>query len=214
MQHSYKVELLGGFADPSKDIMKGNQSDALSIRRVVAIHNDEESIYIALKDSRVVKLIDYEDGNKTLLLSLYNNFPESWNRNEINEGFIELSYSIMYDNNKIDYGKANRFGWEVNAEPVIRNSWFRSKPSSDSYLSIDNPNIMLLTVRSKDDDYEMRLLNVNPENEESGIITSDLFIKNMYTVSPDMTEKIETDNEIKVSLKPNELRMILIRNPK
>ncbi|MCH7724225.1 MAG: hypothetical protein IIC76_12965 [Bacteroidetes bacterium] len=211
---NYKLELLGGFADPTQDIMIGNQSDAFSIRRVVAVYNDNESIYFALKDSRVVKFIGSEDENKTLLLSLINNFPENWNRNEINEGVLELSYSIMYDNTTVNYSKASRFGWEVNTDPVIRNSWFRSKPASGSYLNIDNPNIMLLTVRSEDGDYQLQLVNVNPETEESCRIKSDFLIKNMYTVSSDMINNEEYDNEIFVSLKPNELKTILIRDPK
>ena len=113
---------------------------------------NNESIYIALKDSRVVKLIGPENGNKTLLLSLINNFPENWNRNEINEGILELSYSIMYDSSTVNYSKANRFGWEINTDPVIRNSWFRSKPASGSYLTIDNPNIIPTNdvIRAKD----------------------------------------------------------------
>ena len=211
---NYKLELLGGFADPTQDIMIGNQSDAFSIRRVIAVYNDNESIYIALKDSRVVKFISSEDENKTLLLSLINNFPENWNRNEVNEGVLELSYSIMYDNTTVNYSKASRFGWEVNTDPVIRNSWFRSKPASGSYLNIDNPNIMLLTVRSEDGDYQLQLVNVNPETEESCRIKSDFLIKNMYTVSSDMINNEEYDNEIFVSLKPNELKTILIRDPK
>ncbi|MGB5895280.1 MAG: hypothetical protein WBG58_13975, partial [Ignavibacteriaceae bacterium] len=209
----YKMELLGGFADPSQDIMDGNQSDAFSIRRVVAVYNDIESIYIALKDSRVVKLIGSEDENKTLLLSLFNNFPQDWNRNEINEGVLELSYSIMYDKATLNYSKANRFGWEVNTDPVIRNSWFRSKPASGSYLNIDNPNIMLLTVRSKNGDYQLQLANVNPETEESCTIKSDFFIKNVYTVTEETANKKESSNSMAVSLKPNELRTILIRDP-
>jgi Glycosyl hydrolases family 38 N-terminal domain len=211
---NYKVEILGGFADPSKDIMRGNQSDAFSIRRVVAIYNDMESFYIALKDSRVVKFIRSEDGHKTLLISIYNNFPESWNRNEINEGYFDISYSIMHDDNTIDYSLANRFGWEVNTEPVIRNSWFKSEPTSESYLSIDNPNIMLLTVKNTHDSYQLQLLNVNPVYEESCTIKSDLFIKNMYTVSSDIVNKKQYNNEIFVSLKPNELRSIIFKNPK
>ena len=211
---NYKVELLGGFADPKKDIMKGNQSDAFSIRRVVAIYNDKESIYIALKDSRVVKLIDDEDGNKTLLLSLINNFPENWNRNEVNEGILELSYSIMYDSSTINYSKASRFGWEINTDPVIRNSWFRSSPASGSYLNIDNSNIMLLTIKSGNGDYQMQLTNVNPENEESCIIKSDFFLKNVYTNTTDMANKKESSNSILVKLKPNELKTILIKDPK
>lgn len=213
-QQNYKVELLGGFADPSQDIMAGNQSDAFSIRRVIANYNDKESIYIALKDSRIVKLIEDEKGNKTLLVSLINNFPESWNRNEVNDGILELSYSIMYDPYTINYGKASRFGWEINTDPVIRNSWFRSSPAHGSYLSIDNPNIMLLTIKSGNGDYQMQLTNVNPENEESCIIKSDFFLKNVYTNTTDMANKKESSNSILVNLKPNELRTILIRDPK
>ena len=213
-QRNYKLELLGGFADPSKDIMRGNQSDAFSIRRVVAIYNDMESIYIALRDSRIVKIISSDDGGKTLLLSLYNNFPESWNRNEINKGYFEISYSLMYDDNTIDYSQANRFGWEVNTETVLRNSWFKSEPTSASYLSIDNPNIMLLTLRNTDDSYLLELLNVNPVHEESCTIKSDLFIKNMYNVSSDMVIKNKFDNEITVSVRPNELKSLIFRNPK
>jgi hypothetical protein len=211
---NYKVELLGGFADPSQDIMEGNQSDAFSIRRVVAVHSDDESIYIALKDSRVVKLIGSEDGDKTLLLSLFNNFPEDWNRNELNEGVLELSYSIMYDNTALNYSKATRFGWEVNTDPVIRNSWFRSMPATESYLNIDNPNIILLTIKSKNDDYQLQLANVSPKIEESCNIKSDFFIKNVYTVTTDMVNKKETNNTIFLSFKPNELKTIIVKDPK
>ena len=73
---------------------------------------------------------------------------------------------------------------------------------------------MLLTVRSEDGDYQLQLVNVNPETEESCRIKSDFLIKNMYTVSSDMINNEEYDNEIFVSLKPNELKMILIRDPK
>jgi len=120
----------------------------------------------------------------------------------------------MYDSNTINYGKASRFGWEINTDPVIRNSWFRTNPASGSFLSIDNANIMLLTIKGGNGDYQLQLANVNPENEESCIIKSDFFIKNAYTIITDMANKKVSSNSILVNLKPNELKTILIKDPK
>ena len=203
---NYKVELLGGFINPSTDVLPGIRSDAFSIRRVVSVYNNNESIYVALKDSRVIKLLqDKVTGKKNLFLNLINNFPENWNRNEVNKGELEFSYAIRYDDSKFNYAEASRFGWAFNTEPVIRNTWLKSQPSNNTFLSIDNPNIILLTIRNKHNRYELHLLNVNRDKSESCIVESSLFKK--YK-SSDVKEK--NPKKMSITLKPNEVKTVFV----
>ena len=206
-QSNYKVELLAGFINPDSDVLPGISSDAFSIRRVVSAYNENESIYVALKDSRVIKLLqDKKTGKKNLFLNLINNFPENWNRNEINEGELEFSYAIKYNNSKFNYAKASEFGRSFNTEPVIRNTWLRSQPASDTFLNIDNPNIILLTIRNNDNRYELDLLNVNNDSSESCSIESSLFDK--YQDSKTTEENFQ---KITVTLKPNEVKTVIVQ---
>ena len=203
----YKIELLGGFINPDTDVLPGISSDAFSIRRVVAVYNENESVYIALKDSRVIKLLqDKVTGNRNLFLNLINNFPDNWNRNEVNEGELEFSYAIRYDDTKFNYAEASRFGWSFNTDPVIRNTWLKSQPSNNSFLSIDNPNIILLTIRNRDDKYELHLLNVNRDKPESCTIESSLF-ENFNNPN----SKEENQKKIDVTLKPNEVKTVFVQ---
>jgi len=212
-----KIEILGGFVDPEKDKLPGSSDDGFSIRRTAAIYNDEQTISLSSLDSRVFKLREDESGTgKVLIINPINNFPLDWNRHEKNEGKITFRFSFTSQPGKFSAPAVSRFGWELNTPSVVRKSWYRSEPSSESYLNIDNENIILNTILPSpgDNSFCLRLMNLNPDKKEAGVITSILF-KNMEafyaTYLGESIKPAEVENDsLKVELNPNEIATIQI----
>ncbi len=210
-----KPEIIGGFLDPEKDKMPGTNKDGFSIRRSVALYNNSQSVSWTSLDARVIRLRDYNN-KKVLISSLVNNFPKNWNRYEENEGKINFRYSFTNQKEKFNPTFTSQFGWDINTPPIIRRSWYRTEPTSQSYFNIDNPNLNLLTIipSEKKDFFLLRIQNMNPYDNDSGNISSE-FIKNSsassvtYLGDEEKELKVSGDS-VKVDLRPNEIATIKI----
>ena len=208
-------EIIGGFINPEKDKFPGTTKEGFSIRRSVALFNNNQSISWTSLDARVIRLRDINN-QKVLISSLVNNFPKNWNRYEENSGKIVFRYSFTNQNEKFNPTFTSQFGWEINTPPISRRSWYRTEPTEQSYFKIDNQNLNLLTViASADKDYFlMRIQNMNPYNNESGNISSE-FMKNGSAASVNYLEDEEkklklNGDSVKVDLRPNEIATIKI----
>jgi hypothetical protein len=212
-----ELEILGGFIAP-RDRFPGSSEDGFSIRRIAAIFNGEHTISLASLDSRVIKLRTEEDGTKKVLISNpVNNFPLNWNRHEKNEGKITFRYSFISQPGKFSTPASSRFGWELCTPPVVRKSWYRSQPTKESYLSIDNQNIILNTIvpSPEDNSFSLRLMNLNADKKEAGKITSYLFKNGEASYTTYLGESKKSamieNNSLKVELNPNEIVTIKIK---
>ncbi len=115
-----------------------------------------------------------------------------------------------------DPAKTSMFGYELNEPLRVRKSWFRALPSSEEYLSIENPNVILLNLKSTKEGIVLRLLNSDSENNETAKIKSKLFT-NFNAEAIDLlgnkTQNVEViENIITLSLKPGEFSDILIKS--
>ena len=215
--HSNRVELLGGFANPQKDILPGVDTSAFSIRRSVAQFNNENSVSWTCVDNRVIRLRKIKGDNKGVLISnVVNDFPKNWNRNEVNKGKLLLRFSFTEQPGSFNPSFTSRFGWDLNTQPVVRKSWYRSKPQQGSYINISNQNILLLNMISvpEENSVLLRLQNVNNQKNESANISSTLFRKHKILLSDffgNNTKEVNLKNDsFKISLNPNEVSTIKI----
>ena len=210
-----RPEIIGGFIDPEKDKLPGTTKEGFSIRRSVALYNNNQSISWTSLDARVIRLRDHNN-QKVLISSLVNNFPKNWNRYEENAGEIVFRYSFTNQKEKFNPTFTSRFGWEINTPLIVRKSWYRTEPIEQSYFKIDNPDLNLLTVipSEKNDFFLLRVQNMNPYNDASGNISSE-FIKNNTAMSVtylgEETKKLKVNGDsVKVDLRPNEIATIKI----
>ncbi len=216
--HKNIVELLGGFAEPSKDILPGVDTAAFSIRRSAAQFNDTQTISWSAVDNRVIRIRNIKgDSSGVLIPNIVNNFPKDWNRNEVNNEELTLRFSFTNQKGKFNPSFTSRFGWEENTIPIVRKSWYKSKPAEKSFLKISNENILLLNIvsQSKEDAMLLRLQNVNNTKSESAEITSDLFSAAKAAVSNyfggDDSSLTLVNNSFKIKLKPNQVITVKLK---
>ncbi|MEO8399686.1 MAG: glycosyl hydrolase-related protein, partial [Ignavibacteriaceae bacterium] len=207
------VEILGGYLDTEKDLLPGKTGDAFSIRQSAAIYNENNSISWASRDNRVIRIRETLNKNKLIIANPINNFPIDWNRNEENaEKTMTFNFSFTNQSKTFDSNFTSEFGWEFNTAPVLRKSWYKKEPPAKSYLTIDNSNIILLTIKpDKDENYLlMRLMNTNPNEKIESKITSQFFDGDEAYSMNFLDEQIENmkvnEGSINVELNPNEIK--------
>ena len=131
-------------------------------------------------------------------------------------GRIDFRYAFSSAKGSFNPGKTSMFGYELSTPLQVRKSWFRSSPSSDEYLSIENPNVILLNLKSSEQGTIIRLLNSDSENNQTTIIKSKLFVDFSATAIDLLGNKIQDlqvrENEITLNLKPGEFSDILIKS--
>ncbi len=215
--HKNVVEILGGFANPEKDILPGVDKNAFSIRRTAAQYNNSHSISWASVDNRVIELNKNEGDTSGILISnILNNFPKDWNRNEVKKGMLLLRFSFTNQKGSFDPAFTSKFGWEVNTPLIVRRSWYRSKPSSGSFLSIDNNNVQLLNMISLPGSNAvlLRLKNVNNSKSETAEIKSSLFKNENFYYCDYFGDKLQPAknklNNFKIKFNPNQIITVRI----
>ncbi len=214
----YQIEIIGGFINPDENLFPGKNHDAFSIRNSIAIYNEEESISFTSVDSRVIRLQkNNSNPNGILIVNLINNFPKNWNRRDKKEGKLELRFSFTHQNKSFEPSFTNKFSSELNTPLMTRRSWYKSAPTKDSFINIENYNINLLTMKSLEleNSYLIRLKNINPfENVETEIFSklfdNVLVYKTNYFGEKEEEIKIN-HNSIKIKIKPNEIFTIKIK---
>jgi alpha-mannosidase len=213
------VEIIGGYLNPEKDKLPGTDGDGFSIRRGVALFNDEQTISWTSMDARVIRLRENENGGKVLISNIVNNFPEAWNRYEENDQKLLFRYSFTNQAGSFNPAFTSGFGWELNTPAIVSKSWYRSEPASKSYLEIDNENIILLSLFWNDEEsFMLRLMNSNPFETSEAKISSEFFnnLKAVHTnyLGNEVEPLTIEENSFSVTIGPNEIRTIKIFNHK
>jgi alpha-mannosidase len=213
------VEIIGGYLNPEKDKLPGTDGDGFSIRRGVALFNDEQTISWTSMDARVIRLRENENGGKVLISNIVNNFPEAWNRYEENDQKLLFRYSFTNQAGSFNPAFTSGFGWELNTPAIVSKSWYRSEPASKSYLEIDNENIILLSLFWNDEEsFMLRLMNSNPFETSEAKISSEFFnnLKAVHTnyLGNEVEPLTIEENSFSVTIGPNEIRTIKIYNQK
>ncbi len=204
-----KLETLGGFMDPTKDVLPGIKREGFSLRRSAVIYNDKESIVWSTADARIIKLAkDSVTGEPVIISNPLNNFPTNWNRNEANDGLLEVKYSIAYFPKTYD-AEMVRQGWDLNTPALWRKSWYKLKPGTESFVQIENPKIVLLTLKDEDDSIAFRLINSDNESTQKTNVSSKL-VKALQCSIKDLSGNpirvVQCDGQnFQVSLKPGEV---------
>lgn len=209
-----RSEILGGYIDQQKDRLPGIDHDGVSLRRSAAIFNSNQVINWAAKDARVIRIRDDETGNKVIISNIVNNFPDAWNRHEDNSGKIKFLYAFSSSTGAFNPAATSKLGYELNTPVQIRKSWFRAAPPSEEFLTIDNPNISLLNLKSSDEKTILRLINHDSQNNQSAVINSRMFAgyeANVIDLIGNNIQSLEIkDQRVSVTLKPGEYMDILL----
>lgn len=214
-----RVEIIGGYLNPDKDRFPGINHDAFSIRRSVAIYNDNNCVNWATADSRVINI--RKDGDNTCLISnIVNNFPKNWNRNQDNSGKMISRYSLNFQDDGFNPAFTSRSGWEFWTEAIAFHTWLNINDTEKSYFSCDNENIIILTIKPSDDynKWCIDLINVNPNKTEKAAIKSEFFTGQHAYYANIMWKKEKSiairKNSFNVMLKPNEIITVMIEKEK
>ena len=151
-----------------------------------------------------------------IISNLVNNFPNDWNRHEDLTGKIDFNYAFSSSSGGFDPAKTSMFGYELNTPLQVRKSWYRAIPASDEYLTIDNQNIILLNLKSVEQGFIIRLLNVDSQNDHTAKIKSKLITGNQahkINLLGQLNKSIKIDDGVlEVSLKAGEFSDILINS--
>lgn len=216
--HNNVIEILGGFADPLKDMLPGVDRNAFSIRRSVVQYNQSHTVYWAAVDNRVIRFRKITaDTSGVLISNVVNNFPKDWNRNEVNKGTLLLRFSFTDQAGTFNPEFTSKFGWDVNTSLLVRRSWYRSNPSSGSYIAIDNGNIQLLDMipHPSAGSVLLRLKNVNNLKKEKADVSSSLFKGGEAFVSDYFGHEHNAVNgsadNFKIELNPNEVLTVTVK---
>ena len=209
-------EIIGGFLDIEKGRLAGANNDAVSLRRSVAVFNDKESIIWSSADARIARIRkDAKTGAPIIISTPVNNFPKEWNRNEDNTGKVEFRYSFKYEPRSFNAADAAQFGCELCTPAQPRRSYYRSQPSTDEYLTIDNKNILLLNLKKTADGFIARLVNVDNYSGQDAVVKSKLFNTNKAEII-DLGGAVQSavninDNSAVLKFKPAEIIDLLVR---
>jgi len=215
------IENLGGFLNPEKDCMPGKSQSNYSIRRTVALSDRKTTVTWAALDSRVIKINKNDtDVQPALYSNFINNFPLSWNRNQITEGHLKTRFAITARSGQFDPGFTARFGWEVATPAVVMRAPLKRYEPQNGFLTIDRPEVLLISMRSnyQKDELILNLLNVDPQNAVTARVASELFKdKSAFraNVLGQCLQPVQTQGgTISVTIGPNELLPIILTNEK
>jgi alpha-mannosidase len=210
-----KSEILGGFIEQDKDRLPGIVHDGISLRRSASIFNDKENIIWSTADARIIRIRKDETTNNQVIISnLVTNFPNDWNRHEDLTGKVDFRYAFTSGNGSFDPAKTSMLGYGLNSPLQLRKSWFRPSPSNEEYFAIDNPNVILLNLKSVEHGYIIRLINADSQNSQTAKIKSKLLTNQqaeMVDLLGSSNQTIEiNDGSFEVALKAGEFIDILI----
>jgi len=213
------IENMGGFLNPEKDCMPGKSNSSFSIRRTVALSDQQTTVTWAALDSRVIALKKIAPDVQPVLYSNFiNNFPQNWNRHQITEGQLKTRFTMTSQNEQFNQGFTARFGWDVATPAVTMRAPLKQKESQNGYLSIDRKEIILISMQSnyKKGELTLELLNVDPQNAVNVRVASELFKgKSAFraNVLGQCLQPVQTQGgTFSVTIGPNELLPIILTN--
>jgi hypothetical protein len=158
--------LLGGFADPSRDLFEGVLRDAHALRQSLALSDARGTVSWAAADSRVVRLYAPEgEPSPTVVAVLANHFPEAWNRNEENVGVWPLRFALTYREGAFDPAFSDLFGRDLAQPPLAYPTWLTAGETARSFLDLDGDLVHLMAFQATGDGLLVRLRS--PDGERS-----------------------------------------------
>ncbi len=213
------IENLGGFLNPELDCMPGKSNSSFSIRRTVALSDQQTTVTWAALDSRVIALKKIgQDDQPELYSNFINNFPQNWNRHQISEGHLKTRFSITSQEKQFNPGFTARFGWDVATPAVAMRAPLKRQEPQYSYLSVDRKEVILFSMKSdyKKGELILELLNVDPQNAVTVRVASDLFKgKSAFraNVLGQRLQPMPTQGDaFSATIEPNELLPIILTN--
>ena len=216
-QPTTMIENIGGFLNLEKDCMPGKSNTDFSIRRTVALSDQQTTVTWATLDSRVIALKKTDPDNRPVLYSNFiNNFPQNWNRNQITEGHLKTRFTLTAQNGQFDPGFTARFGWEVATPAIAMRAPLKRYEPQNGYLAINRPEVILISMRSnyRKGELILNLLNVDPQKAVTVDVASDLFKgKNIFRsniLGQHLKPLDNREGTFSCKIGPNELLPIII----
>ncbi len=167
-----RCETLGGWTGLA-DRFAGAGHTSFSIRRATEIESASSRFMLASPDCRVFAL-DTLRGSTTLIANLLNTFPESWNRNEEKQGLVTWRFSLARADSAI--ADAGAFGWEAACAPLVRRSYYTRSEPLQTFLTLSNPRLQLISLRPAGEPgrYELLIRNSDPGGRQEATLHSEL----------------------------------------
>ncbi|PIS29205.1 MAG: hypothetical protein COT43_04515 [Candidatus Marinimicrobia bacterium CG08_land_8_20_14_0_20_45_22] len=213
------LEIIGGFLNPETDCLPSKLNSSFSIRRSVALSDQQTTVSWAALDSRIIALKKFgQDSQPVLYSNFINNFPQNWNRHQITEGLLKTRFAVTAQDGQFNPGFTARFGWEAATPAVTMRAPLSHKDPQENFLSINRQEVILLALKTdyKNGDLILELLNVDPQNAVTVNVASDLFKgKNAFSANI-LGKKLQPLQKLGgaliVNIKPNELLPIILTN--
>ena len=199
MDHpEFRYETQNGYADPSRDIIKGGNLEWFSVQHWVAVDQDNVSAALVPVDAHLVTLGDIvrgawptEFGSRkgTIFSYVMNNYWET-NFPAGQGGDYAFRYVVASGRN-LSPGTLSRFGWEemspIEASEIKPQDKAVNPPrpldaSEGSFLRIDQPNVVLVTWKVAEDDQGtiLRLLETDGRSGTAKIEIPILNLRSAY----------------------------------
>ena len=181
-------EVQGGSVQPGRDQIPGSSSDWNTFQNYIRLHNDRGQIVWGSSEMPLVHLGDINLGRFQYIAHVEKPHIYSWPMNNIwvtnfkasQEGCMTWSYYLTSSPDSAA-SSATRFGWSARVPllarvlPAGKNE---NKPASRSFMSLDQPNILLVTARPLPDENAI-LLHLR---ETQGQVT-EIPIKKVFALS-------------------------------
>jgi hypothetical protein len=203
------VGILGGFVAP-EDRFEGVRHDAFSLRQSLALSDADETISWAAVDSRVVRLREVEgEPAPTVVAVLANHFPESWNRNEENEGVWPLRFAFTRRPGGFDAAFTDAFGRGLAQAPVVYPTWLTAAEPERAFLLLDGDAVHLMAFQPGDDGASVLVRLRNPRPDADAVLRLSLpgaVAAERVTAFGEHPEPVPLDGgAVPVRLGPNEI---------
>lgn len=209
------MDLLGGeYNSNLKPGWMGNK--AFSIRDYVRIKNAKDEIFVSSPDCRILEIVKKGNG-KILVANIGNNFQKNWNRNEKNDKVIKYNFGIssleLDENNNVN---SEIFGKTITDNPIVRKTWFNTKPETKNIMEIDNSSIAIEFVQPvSDDEIIIRFHNLSDEiqstNIKSGYFTNKKFAEIDWWTGVVNNLKKKDPETIEIKFYPKETKTIMVK---
>jgi len=216
IQRHIALDIAGGFVTEESDILPGGQTGYYSVRRGLALFDDDYTINIGMLDGRIVKTKLNGSTAGTVTALLVNNFPVNWNRSEKNEGELDFRFVVAGSSGSFDPGRYNGQIDRFFNNPVPLRTWMRTEPGAASYFSVSNPRIHIITIApsSNEDGFILRLRN-SDQKRVTGELKSPFFNGNTASQISIWEKEIGdmkvNQDLITISLDANEVQTILVK---
>jgi len=210
------LDLAGGFITTENDLLPGGQTGYYSVRRGLALFDDDYTLNVGLLDGRNVKAELNGNTVETVTALLVNNFPVDWNRSEKNEGNLDFRFVVAGGRGSFDPGRFARQLDPFFNSPVPLRTWMRTEPGAASYFAVSDPRIQIITIAPAtiEEGFIIRLRNSGQE-QIAGELRSPFFTGRTASQVSFWEQEIMDLNInqdlITINLGANEIQTILVK---